>query len=250
MGEGDERPRDEDRDGDRGDRGGRGERGEPNKLFIGQLAFEAEEGDIQEKFGRYGEILNIQIIKDNQSGKSKGYGFIKFAETSDAEKVLRTMDGAEICGRKCKLDRAGGGKQNSNRFDRDDRRGGGRGRDGKVTEPEKLFIGKLSPDATEDDVREAFRRCGDIKVQLIKDRDSGESRGFGFITFSDASKAEEALRQYQGTEVAGQGCRLERPGQKPQAGQRGGRDSRSPSRRGRRDRSRWWPHPSFPVRPR
>lgn len=45
----------------------------------------------------------------------------------------------------------------------------------------------------QDDVREAFRRCGDIKVQLIKDRDSGESRGFGFITFSDASKAEEAV---------------------------------------------------------
>ena len=44
----------------------------------------------------------------------------------------------------------------------------------------------------QDDVREAFRRVGDIKVQLIKDRDTGESRGFGFITFSDASKAEEA----------------------------------------------------------
>ena len=45
----------------------------------------------------------------------------------------------------------------------------------------------------QDDVREAFRRVGEIKVQLIKDRDSGESRGFGFITFSDAFKAEEAL---------------------------------------------------------
>lgn len=69
---------------------------------------------------------------------------------------------------------------------------------------------RLSPDATEDrwknrccfpccfpsscqdDVREAFRRLGDIKVQLIKDRDTGDSRGFGFVTFSDASKAEEA----------------------------------------------------------
>eukprot|EP00913_Durusdinium_trenchii_P031605 g29596.t1 len=87
MGEGDDRPS---RDEDGGDR-----RAEPNKLFIGQLAFEAEEGDLQEKFGRYGEILNIQIIKDNMTGKSKGYGFIKFAETSDAEKVLRTAAACE-----------------------------------------------------------------------------------------------------------------------------------------------------------
>ena len=50
----------------------------------------------------------------------------------------------------------------------------------------------------QDDVREAFRRVGEIKVQLIKDRDSGESRGFGFITFSDASKAEEARPAWGG----------------------------------------------------
>eukprot|EP00439_Symbiodinium_sp_Y106_P083541 s1379_g23.t1 len=217
-------------------RDGRG--GEQGKLFIGQLSFEAEEGDIQEKFGRYGQISSVQIIKDNATGKSKGYGFIKFADPADAEKVLRTMDGADICGRRCKLDRAGGGKshgggQNMSRYERDDRRGG-RGRDGgKAAEPEKLFIGKLSLDATEEDVQDAFRRLCDVKVQIIKDRDTGEARGFGFITFPDSSKAEEALRSLQGAEVAGQPCRLERPGQK-----RGTRDG-SPSRsQGRRDHAR------------
>ena len=80
-----------------------------------------------------------------------------------------------------------------------------RARPRNLKEPEKLFVGKLLPEATEepkharrseslvqDQIRDAFRRLGEVKVQLIKDRETGESRGFGFITFPDASKAEEA----------------------------------------------------------
>ncbi|CAJ1457458.1 unnamed protein product [Effrenium voratum] len=212
------------------------------KLFIGQLAFEAEEGDVQEKFGRYGEIVSVQIIKDNSTGKSRGYGFIKFADPADAEKVLRTMDGAEICGRKCKLDRAGGRARAPTRHDRDDRRAPARRDGGKPLEPEKLFIGKLSLDASEDEIRDAFRRAGDVRVQIIRERDTGESRGFGFVTFQDAARAAEALRTLQGTEIAGQACRLERPGQKSGpggGGGGGGRQSYSPRRdRPRNSRSR------------
>merc|ERR1719198_1744736 len=89
------------RGGGREDRG-RGDGGrapEPNKLFIGQLAFDAEEDDIRDKFSRVGDIVSVQIIKDRESGKSKGFGFVKFANTSDAEKALRTMDNVEIAGR-------------------------------------------------------------------------------------------------------------------------------------------------------
>eukprot|EP00931_Biecheleriopsis_adriatica_P073821 TRINITY_DN48036_c0_g1_i1.p1 TRINITY_DN48036_c0_g1~~TRINITY_DN48036_c0_g1_i1.p1 ORF type:complete len:673 (+),score=148.05 TRINITY_DN48036_c0_g1_i1:48-2021(+) len=253
--------------GDRGDRGGdrgREERGnEPSKLFIGQLSFDAEESDIRDKFERYGEIVSVQIIKDNNTGKSKGFGFIKFKETEDAEKVLRTMDGAEIVGRRCKLDRAGaggkgGGKRGGKSRDRDgydrgrgrdDHRGGGRddrGGGAKLSEPDKLFIGKLSLDASEDDVHDAFKSIGGISVQIIKDRENGESRGFGFIKFADSAAADEALRTMQGCDVAGQPCRLERAGQKGPGGGGGGRGgggggggrdesaSRSPSHRGDR----------------
>ena len=44
-------------------------------------------------------------------------------------------------------------------------------------------------------MQDAFRRLCDVKVQIIKDRDTGEARGFGFITFPDSSKAEEALHR-------------------------------------------------------
>ena len=47
----------------------------------------------------------------------------------------------------------------------------------------------------QEDVQDAFRRLCDVKVQIIKDRDTGEPRGFGFITFPDSSKAEEAMER-------------------------------------------------------
>eukprot|EP00930_Biecheleria_cincta_P003564 TRINITY_DN1044_c0_g1_i2.p1 TRINITY_DN1044_c0_g1~~TRINITY_DN1044_c0_g1_i2.p1 ORF type:complete len:632 (-),score=137.35 TRINITY_DN1044_c0_g1_i2:429-2279(-) len=243
-------------------RGGGGGRGnaEPSKLFIGQLSFDADdiEEDIRAKFEKYGEIESVQVVKDRDTGKSKGFGFIKFKEVEDAERVLRTMDGAEIAGRRCKLDRAGkgggkgGGDRRDDRGGRDrdrdgrdrDRDGRGRdddrGRDGKTLEPDKLFIGRLSVAATEDDIHDAFKNAGDVQVQIVKDRETGDSRGFGFIKFQDAAAADRALRTMQGVNVAGEPCRLERAstgGKGKGKGGRGGRNesmSRSPSRRGQR----------------
>mmetsp|Transcript_12647 Transcript_12647/g.22353 ORF Transcript_12647/g.22353 Transcript_12647/m.22353 type:complete len:304 (+) Transcript_12647:35-946(+) len=234
-----EQPRnDRGKDDDRGrDTGGEsGKSGGSGTLFVGQLSFEAEESDIRDKFERYGEILSVEIIKDKGTGRSKGFGFIKFADAADAEKVLRTMDGSEIVGRRCKLDRAGQGKpggrdrdfrdrdgkgRDDGRGRRDDRGGGGFGRE-KNSEPDKLFIGKLSLETTEDDIHDAFAKCGDITVQIIKDRENGESRGFGFIKFRDADAAEEAMRTMQGAEIGGQECRLERAGQRAGGGGGGG----------------------------
>ena len=49
----------------------------------------------------------------------------------------------------------------------------------------KLFVGGLSWDTTDDSLREAFASCGEItEAKVIKDRDTGRSRGFGFVTFT------------------------------------------------------------------
>ena len=58
----------------------------------------------------------------------------------------------------------------------------------------KIYIGNLSFDTTEDSLRAAFEQYGGIDdLILIKDRDTGRSKGFGFITFNNQSEAEKAL---------------------------------------------------------
>mmetsp|Transcript_56408 Transcript_56408/g.101106 ORF Transcript_56408/g.101106 Transcript_56408/m.101106 type:complete len:731 (-) Transcript_56408:176-2368(-) len=249
-----------DRGRDGGGGGGRGG-GDDCKLFVGQLPFDAEEDDIRDAFRRCGDIVNIQVIKDRETGKSRGFGFITFADPDDAARTLRSMDQAEIMGRPCKLGRAGkglgrggkgggdrererGGWQDSGRGGGGgggyrDRGGGGRGGGGKGSaEPDKLFIGRLSQDTTEDDIRDKFTRIGDVvSVQIIKDHSSGESKGFGFIKFSRVDDAEEALKTMNDSDINGRSIRLERVGEReddPRRGGRAGGRSMTRSRSGRR----------------
>merc|ERR1712151_999956 len=64
----------------RGDRGGDRDRrrdGSPrsNKIYVGQLSFEATEDQIRDAFERFGEVTDIQVMKEHDTGRSRGFGF-------------------------------------------------------------------------------------------------------------------------------------------------------------------------------
>ena len=63
----------------------------------------------------------------------------------------------------------------------------------------KLYVGNLSYDTTEDDIRTLFAEAGTVsEVALIKDRDSGTSKGFAFVTMSTQDEAKKAIEQFNG----------------------------------------------------
>lgn len=65
----------------------------------------------------------------------------------------------------------------------------------------KIYVGNLPWTATEDDLRELFAKVGEVhSAAVVTDRDTGRSRGFGFIEMED-SDAEEAITQLDGTEL-------------------------------------------------
>ena len=69
----------------------------------------------------------------------------------------------------------------------------------------KLYVGNLSFETTENDLRELFAQHGtvtDVAI-LIMDRETGRSRGFGFVTFTDATGANAAIAALNGKEVSG-----------------------------------------------
>ena len=73
----------------------------------------------------------------------------------------------------------------------------------------KLFVGGLSWDTTDDGLRDAFERFGETtEAKVIRDRDTGRSRGFGFVTFNEASSAEEAMSQMDGVNLDGRRIRV------------------------------------------
>jgi RNA recognition motif-containing protein len=76
------------------------------KLFVGNLPFKAEESALKEAFGQYGEVTEVAIIKDKYSGRSKGFGFVTFADDAAADKAVAEMHEKEFEGRKLTVNEA------------------------------------------------------------------------------------------------------------------------------------------------
>lgn len=70
-----------------------------NKIFVGGLNYQTNEEGLQEAFGRFGKIINLRIVRNNdEAGSSRGFGFITFATESEAQAAL-SMDREKLDGR-------------------------------------------------------------------------------------------------------------------------------------------------------
>jgi RNA recognition motif-containing protein len=88
----------------------------------------------------------------------------------------------------------------------------------------KLFVGGLSWDTTDDGLRQAFASHGEItEAKVITDRDTGRSRGFGFVTFAQDEDAKKAISQMDGTSLDGKTIKVNEAQEKsPRGGGRSG----------------------------
>jgi cold-inducible RNA-binding protein len=89
----------------------------------------------------------------------------------------------------------------------------------------KIYVGNLSFQTTETDLSNMFGEIGQVEsVQIITDRDTGRSKGFGFVQMADDAAADKAIAQLNGKEVGGRNLTVNeaRPMQKKDFGGRGG----------------------------
>jgi RNA recognition motif-containing protein len=87
----------------------------------------------------------------------------------------------------------------------------------------KLFVGGLSWNTTDQGLRDAFSRFGEVSdAKVITDRDTGRSRGFGFVTFSDSGAGEQAMTSMDGTQLDGRTIRVNEAEDRGRSGGGGG----------------------------
>lgn len=109
-----------------------------------------------------------------------------------------------------------------------------------VNVSKKIYVGNLSFDATEAEVRELFAQHGTVEsVALITDRDTGRFRGFGFVEMEE-SAANAAIKALDGKDMNGRALKVNeaKPREARGGGDRGGGFS-DRGRNNRRDRNRW-----------
>lgn len=89
-----------------------------NRLFVGNLSFNTTEDDLREAFAAHGSVMEINIIMDRDTGRSRGFGFVTMSTADEAQNAVAALNGREIDGRALKVnvakpreERGGGGRR-------------------------------------------------------------------------------------------------------------------------------------------
>ena len=106
------------------------------RLYVGNLAYSTTEHSLRDTFAQYGEVVSATVIVDRMSGRSRGFGFVEFANPTEAQASVDALNGAMLDGRPIVVNiarerQAGGGGGGGRGFGGDRRGGGGGGGGGR-----------------------------------------------------------------------------------------------------------------------
>ena len=87
-------------------------------IFVGNLSFQTTDQDLEAAFSQYGTVERASVIRDRDSGQSRGFGFVEMTNANEASKAIAALNGQELNGRAMNVNEA---------RPREDRGGGGRG---------------------------------------------------------------------------------------------------------------------------
>jgi RNA recognition motif-containing protein len=96
-----------------------------NRLYVGNLSFNTSSDGLREAFAKYGEVTDVHLVTDRQTGQARGFGFVTMGTGAAAQAAIAGMNGSDLDGRALRVneaeERQGGGGGGG---------GGGRGRGG------------------------------------------------------------------------------------------------------------------------
>ena len=76
------------------------------KIYVGNLPFSTLEDELRELAQQHGPVLECIVIKDRDTGRSKGFGFVTFEELVDIDLVIKKMDQSQLAGRSIRVSEA------------------------------------------------------------------------------------------------------------------------------------------------
>lgn len=175
------------------------ENGPDHSIFVGDLAPEVTDELLHKLFfDKYPSVKTAKVVIDGTTGRSKGYGFVRFGDDGERSKALVEMNGVKCCSRAMRVGAATPRKPNGYQH----QGGGAAPRDGDSLNT-TIFVGGLDADVTDEVLRQPFAGFGEIVSVKIP-----VGKGCGFIQFVNRENAEEALEKLNGSVIGKQTVRL------------------------------------------
>ncbi|XP_048121457.1 RNA-binding protein Musashi homolog 2b isoform X6 [Alosa alosa] len=148
---------------------------DPGKMFIGGLSWQTSPDSLRDYFSKFGEIRECMVMRDPTTKRSRGFGFVTFADAGSVDKVLaqphHELDSKTIDPKVA--------------FPR-------RAQPKMVTRTKKIFVGGLSANTVVEDVKQYFEQFGKVEdAMLMFDKTTNRHRGFGFVTFENEDVVEK-----------------------------------------------------------
>nr|XP_010923889.2 polyadenylate-binding protein RBP45 [Elaeis guineensis] len=183
----------------------RGDEGADYTIFVGDLASDVTDYLLQETFkNRYSSVKGAKVVSDRITGRSKGYGFVRFGDLNEQTRAMTEMNGVYCSSRPMRIGPAANKKAGAQQYSTNASYPTTPGTESE-NDPNNttIFVGGLDPNVTDDLLRQVFSPYGELVYVKIP-----VGKRCGFVQFKIRSCAEEALRMLNGTQLGGQNIRL------------------------------------------
>jgi nucleolin len=186
------------------------------KLFVGNLPFNVDSTVLAGLFARAGNVEMVEVIYDKITGRSRGFGFVTMSTVEEVEAAAEQFNGYEMEGRQLRVNSGPPPPKEDSPYNRRGAgessfgRGGGGGGGGRSFDnSNRVYVGNLAWSVDNMSLENLFSEQGKVvEAKVVYDRDTGRSRGFGFVTYASADEVNRAIDSLNGADLDGRQLRV------------------------------------------
>ncbi|KAG2242677.1 hypothetical protein Bca52824_095482 [Brassica carinata] len=170
---------------------------EEAKLFVGNLAYDVDSQALAMLFEQAGTVEIAEVIYNRETDQSRGFGFVTMSTVEEAETAVEKFNRYDLNGRALTVNKAAP-------------RGSRPERQPRVYEPAfRVYVGNLPWDVDNGRLEQVFSEHGKVvEARVVTDRETGRSRGFGFVTMSSETELNDAIAALDGQNMEGRAIRV------------------------------------------
>lgn len=190
--------------GEQVNEGGFSEPPEDAVLYAGNLPFDVDSERLAQIFEAAGVVEIAEVIYDRETDRSRGFGFVTMSTVEEAAKAVEMFDRYELNGRRLVVNKAA---PRGSRLEK---------RPQDYSPSFKIYVGNLPWDVDNARLEQVFSEHGKVlRGRIVLDRETGRSRGFGFVTMASETEMNDAIAALDGRNLGGRPIRVSAADERP-----------------------------------